>query len=124
METEDGTVFAGCNVENGSFGLAICAERAVVAAAVAGGHTRFRRLAVSSDAARPVPPCGACRQFLVEFGLDLEVTSEAGGLVKSWGLRELFPEPFLLDNRERPGADQDGMDPPSQSVPLNTRGPS
>jgi cytidine deaminase len=101
VEAEDGTVFVGCNVESGSYGLTICAERAAVGAAVAAGHTRFRRVALSTDGARPVPPCGGCRQVLSEFGLDLVVLSEAGGEVAEWALRDLFPEPFLFDKTEK-----------------------
>jgi len=101
LEALDGTVFGGCNVESGSYGLTVCAERVAVGAAVAAGHTRFRRLAISTDGDAPVAPCGACRQVLAEFGLDLSVVSEAGGSIGEWPLRELFPEPFLF--RERGG---------------------
>ena len=64
VEADDGTVFAGCNVENASYGLTICAERAAMAAAVAGGARRFRRAVVVSDSDPPAAPCGACRQVL------------------------------------------------------------
>jgi cytidine deaminase len=101
LETETGEVFVGCNVENASYGLTICAERAAVAAAVSAGHKRFRRIALSTDGALPVTPCGACRQMLAEFGMDVSVLSEAGGEKAEWRLRELLPEPFLF--RERTG---------------------
>lgn len=99
LETMDGTVVAGCNVENASFGAVICAERAAVAAAVAQGHRAFRRLALSSDAPDPVAPCGLCRQVLAEFGLDLEIVSvgSTGGLVL-FRLRDLLPHAFTRDD--------------------------
>lgn len=75
LETEDGTVFTGCNVENLSFGLTICAERVAIGAAVAAGHKAFRRLVVCSDSREPVTPCGACRQVMAEFCGDLDVLS-------------------------------------------------
>jgi cytidine deaminase len=94
LETEDGTIVAGCNVENASYGLAICAERGAVAAAVRDGHRAFRRLALVSDAATPVAPCGACRQVLAEFGLGLEIESHAGAVTERWVLRDLLPAAF------------------------------
>ena len=95
LETADGTIVAGCNVENASYGAVICAERSAVAAAVAQGHRKFRRLVLTSDAPDPVAPCGLCRQVLAEFGLDLEVTSvgATGGEVV-YLLRDLLPHAF------------------------------
>ena len=75
LEAEDGTVFVGCNVENISFGLTICAERVAFGAAVVAGHRRFRRLVVCSDSKEPVTPCGACRQVMAEFCEELDVLS-------------------------------------------------
>jgi cytidine deaminase len=75
----DGRVFAGCNVENASYGLTICAERAAVLRAVADGCTRFERIAIWSSLAHALPPCGACRQVLAEFGLDLGVVIAGAG---------------------------------------------
>jgi cytidine deaminase len=99
LETTDGTVVSGCNVENASFGAVICAERAAVAAAVTQGHRAFRRLALTSDAPDPVAPCGLCRQVLAEFGLDLEIISlgATGGLV-IFRLRDLLPHAFTRDD--------------------------
>jgi cytidine deaminase len=103
LETEAGDVFAGCNVENASYGLTICAERAAVVAAVSAGERRFRRIALSTEGSAPVPPCGGCLQMLAEFGPDLGVISEAGGKRVEWRLRDLLPEPFLSGARSGEG---------------------
>lgn len=66
--TEDGRVFTGCNVENLSYGLTICAERVAIGAAIVAGARRFRTLVVVADTAEPISPCGACRQVMAEFG--------------------------------------------------------
>ena len=97
LETEGGTIVTGFNIENASFVLTICAERSAVAAAVTAGHRRFDRLALVSDAPDPIAPCGACRQVLAEFGLDLQVDSFAGSQVTSWTMRELLPAAFNRD---------------------------
>lgn len=103
---EDGSVHVGCNVENASYGLTVCAERSAVASAVAQGVKRFRAVAIVTDGERPIGPCGACRQVLAEFAPDLVVVSEAGGLRKQWTLGELLPEPFQ-GLPEWPGRQQD-----------------
>lgn len=94
LEAEDGTVFTGCNVENASYGLTICAERAAVAAAVGAGAGRFRRIVVASDSTPPASPCGACRQVLAEFGLELEVRAVSPGGEQVWRLGDLLPDAF------------------------------
>jgi cytidine deaminase len=91
---EDGSVYAGCNVENASYGMTVCAERAAVANAVVHGARRYRRLAIVTEGPSPVAPCGACRQVLHEFSPGLEVVSVAGEVRRSWSLEQLLPEPF------------------------------
>jgi len=94
LEAEDGRVFVGCNVENASYGLTICAERAAVCAAVAAGAQRFRRVVVVSDAEPPAAPCGACRQVLSEFGPDLRVDAVGPAGAVTWTIAELLPAAF------------------------------
>ena len=94
LEAEDGTLFSGCNVENASYGLTICAERTALGAAVSAGARRFRRLVVVSDSDPPASPCGACRQVLAEFGLDLAGRAVGPGREMRWTLAELLPDAF------------------------------
>ncbi len=93
LEADDGSVYTGCNVENASYGLALCAERAAVAAAVTAGVRRFRRAVVVSDSDPPAAPCGACRQVLAEFG-DFEVTAVGPKRTLHWTVAELLPAAF------------------------------
>jgi cytidine deaminase len=91
---KDGRIFAGCNVENISFGLTICAERNAVFAAVAAGCRELERIVVVADTAVPASPCGACRQVLAEFNPDLEVVlANFRGLSETFPLSELLPRP-------------------------------
>jgi cytidine deaminase len=93
---EDGRIFCGCNVENASFGLTVCAERNAVFAAVASGAKRFSALVVVTSSALPVTPCGACRQVLYEFGPSFPVRcyGQAGDeLITS--CEELLPRAFV-----------------------------
>src|SRR5689334_14644402 len=74
VEDESGRVFTGCNVENATYGLTVCAERVAVFKAISEGARKFRRVAVAADTDLLTPPCGACRQILWEFCGDVEVT--------------------------------------------------
>jgi cytidine deaminase len=95
LQDKDGRVFIGCNVENASFGGTICAERAALAAALVAGSRTFDRLVVATEATEPTPPCGVCRQVLVEFAPAIEVISvTAGGQEARWTLDALLPSPF------------------------------
>jgi cytidine deaminase len=98
---EAGAVHHGCNVENASYGGAICAERGAVLRAVADGAQRFTRLVIATEAPSPTPPCGICRQVLVEFAPRLAVESHTrGGAVAHWRLDELLPHAFTPDALE------------------------
>lgn len=101
LEADDGRVFLGCNVESASYGLTICAERMAIGAAVAGGARRFRRIAVAMEVDPPGAPCGACRQLLAEFGLDLEVIAVGPSSDKRWTLRALLPDAFTRESLDR-----------------------
>ena len=95
LETEDGTVIEGCNVENASYGLTMCAERVAMFSALAQGHRQFRRIAVVADTDAPPPPCGPCRQILWEFGGDLEVTlANLRRVTGTHRMADLLPLPF------------------------------
>jgi cytidine deaminase len=91
----DGTVVEGCNVENASYPAGSCAERVAVGAAVARGMRQFDALAIVTEAEMPTPPCGICRQVLMEFAPDLPVLSVArGGAEARWTMSELLPHAF------------------------------
>lgn len=91
----DGTIFSGCNVENSSYPAGICAERGALAAAVAAGHRTFTHVVIVTNAERPTPPCGICRQALVEFSSHLEIISvTTAGTEAIWSLSDLLPTPF------------------------------
>tara|TARA_B100000029_G_scaffold474699_1_gene517303 strand:+ start:371 stop:775 length:405 start_codon:yes stop_codon:yes gene_type:complete len=95
LESSSGEMFVGCNVENASYGLCVCAERNAVAAAVAAGVTDWQRLAVVVDVSSPVAPCGACRQVLAEFCEELDVLLvTTSGIRVETRLSELLPRRF------------------------------
>lgn len=92
---KSGKIYTGCNVENSSYGLTICAERVALFKAISEGEKAFDTLAVIADTAKPVPPCGACMQVLAEFNPDLTVImANTKGMKKTERLSKLFPEPF------------------------------
>jgi cytidine deaminase len=94
---KSGRVYTGCNVENASYGLSICAERAAIFKAVSEGERDFEAIAVVTD--RGVTPCGACRQVLMEFGEDIQVIVANGtGGYRVFGLQELLPEAFTPEH--------------------------
>lgn len=89
---DDGSTFAGCNVENLSFGLTICAERVAIGSAVAAGKRHFRCIAIIADTDVPVSPCGACRQVMAEFSPDLRILSSTlNGETQEFHLGHLLP---------------------------------
>lgn len=95
LQAAGGQIFCGCNVENASYSLTVCAERVALFAAVAAGVREFSALAVVADSPEPVAPCGACRQVLYEFAPDLQVIlANLQGRQKKMRLRDLLPEAF------------------------------
>ena len=95
LETAAGTIITGCNIENASYGLTLCAERVAIFKAVSEGHHGFTRLAVVADTASPTPPCGACRQIIWEFCGDIEVIlANMTSVSASLRMKDLLPLPF------------------------------
>jgi cytidine deaminase len=95
LETVDGQIITGCNIENATYGLTLCAERVALVKALSEGHTVFTRIAVIADTEAPTPPCGPCRQLLWEYCGDLEIV--LGNLRAAAGhhrLAALLPLPF------------------------------
>ncbi len=94
----DGRIFSACNVESSSYGLSICAERAVVAKAVSEGCTELVEIAIVADTERPCPPCGACRQLIYEMGADVRVImANLKGDVTAVHIAELLPGAFTAE---------------------------
>jgi cytidine deaminase len=95
LETAEGAIITGCNIENATFGLTVCAERVAIWKAISEGYREFKRVVVVADTEAPTPPCGACRQILWEFGGDLEVVLADLREVKGvYSLSKLLPHPF------------------------------
>jgi len=95
LETTEGDVVTGCNIENATFGLTICAERVAIFKAISEKKRGFTRVCIVTDTARPTSPCGACRQLLWEFAGDIEVVmGNLEGVMARRSMRDLFPMPF------------------------------
>jgi cytidine deaminase len=95
IETLDGRIITGCNIESSTFGLTMCAERVAVFKAVSEGHRSFKRIAVVTDTGQPTTPCGACRQILWELAGDIEVVlADLDGIKTHHRLKDLLPHPF------------------------------
>ena len=95
LEASDGAVITGCNIENASYGLTMCAERVAMFKALSEGHRHFVRIVVVADTVSPTPPCGACRQILWEFGGDLEVVlANLERVTAECQMLDLLPHPF------------------------------
>ncbi len=93
--TKDGQIFSGCNIENASYGLTNCAERTAIFKAISAGHHELKMMVVIADTARPIPPCGACRQVIFEFGEDITVVMRnLQGDSVQYQSRELLPAAF------------------------------
>ena len=98
MQAKSGAIYSGCNVENASYGLTVCAERNALFHAIAAGEREFSILAVVADTPQPVAPCGACRQVMAEFGVDIIVLANLAGDVLVYRLEELLPAAFQGGN--------------------------
>jgi cytidine deaminase len=95
VEDADGRIHTGCNVENATYGLTLCAERVAIFKAISEGARKFRAVAVAADTDALTPPCGACRQILWEFCGDVEITLvNLQGKTEIYQLKDLFPKPF------------------------------
>jgi cytidine deaminase len=95
LEDSEGRIHTGCNVENATYGLTVCAERVAVWKAISEGARTFRRIAIAAGTDTLTPPCGACRQILWEFCGDIEVIlANPRGAVETLRLSALFPRPF------------------------------
>ena len=98
LQLAGGVIVTGCNIENASYSLTVCAERVALLKALSDGHQNFTRIAVVADTAAPTPPCGPCRQLLWEYCGDIEVIlANLAGPAARYRLSDLFPTPF--DNR-------------------------
>lgn len=100
IETEDGNLYDGCNVENASYGLSICAEANAIAAMIAAGNQKIKQVLVVVDKAQAASPCGACRQRLIEFATaetDIHLAN-LQGVTSSFKLNDLLPHAFMANN--------------------------
>ncbi len=98
IETKSGAIFTGCNIENATYGLTICAERVAIFKAISEGETEFTQIAVVADTDELTPPCGACRQIIWEFCGDIPVTmANLKDETETLQMKELFPRAFDVD---------------------------
>lgn len=101
LRTAGGKVFHGCNVENATYGLTVCAERVALLSAIAQGERKFTSIAVVTQGDKPGTPCGPCRQLMWEFCGDIDVTTaNLEGRQVDYKLSQLFPFPFDIKNLE------------------------
>lgn len=99
LRAVSGRIYGGCNVENATYGLTICAERVAIFKAISEGERKFDAIAVVTDTAMLTPPCGACRQIIWEFCGDVPVVmANVKGKVETVRMSQLFPEPFDSSN--------------------------
>jgi len=99
--SESGKVYLGCNVENASYGLTVCAERVAIFNAISEGEHTFKAIVICADETNPVPPCGACLQVMAEFG-DFDIFSfNLEGKFLQMRLSDLLPHTFRLSNRTK-----------------------
>lgn len=96
VKTASGEAFSACNVENASYGLTICAERAAIFAAVARGHTAIKKVAIVAEGLADPMPCGACLQVMNEFGVEKVILGKPDGSYETYEFASLLPRPFRL----------------------------
>ncbi len=114
LETEDGTIIPGCNVESASYGLTMCAERVAIFRGVTDGFRCFKRIVIVTDTDSPTPPCGACRQLLWEFAPGAQVILVSlNGTMQKWHVRELLPLAF---DAHQLGGPPESLPPPAADL--------
>ena len=102
-----GKVYTGCNVENASYGLTVCAERVAIFQAISAGEKNLEAIAVISSGKERITPCGACRQVMAEFNPNLQlILADGQGEYQEYTLQELLPEMFSLDKEDGKHADK------------------
>lgn len=99
--TKSGKIYTGCNIENSSFGATICAERVAFTKAISEGEREFEAIAVTSNLKGFTYPCGICRQFMSEWGLDIKLVTKSGDTVRVHTIGELLPEAFVEFEAEK-----------------------
>ncbi|MDD6235031.1 MAG: cytidine deaminase [Lachnospiraceae bacterium] len=100
LVAEDGSIYTGCNIENASYGAAICAERTAMVKAVSEGHTSFKCIAIVSSSREKTLPCGICRQFLSEFASEdaVVIMHDINEGIIEMPFSKIYPEPFSKDS--------------------------